>query len=257
MEYIRFDTEITTSDRSIIDNLKFYLNKSSLIVLRDIIDVDKRLEISIRPADTNKNFKRLRVTIEIKDSNYKDDIIIMPYSEAVDTYIKIYKVKHNDTMYIINLKMEESKDIFMNTYQQMLSFKFMNENLIKDISYFNDIISIIPLNNDVELMKFVCAILSNIDKLDDELIELIKEKLSYYGYDENSIEDDVKYETDNDYKINAMNYLLRKLYDIYDDVDKDKYLEENDFLGNTKSARNFFDDYMVKLKYRLEDEAKK
>lgn len=254
MEYIRFDTEIASSDRAVIDNLKFFLNKSSLIVLRDIIDIDKRLEISIRPADTNKNFKHLRVTIEIKDSNNKDDIIIMPYIETVDTYIKIYKVKHNDTMYVINLKMEESKDIFMNTYQQMLSFKFMNQNIIEDINYFNDIVNIIPLNNDIELMKFVCAILSNIDKLDDKLIELIKEKLSYYGYDENSIEDDMTYETDNNYKINAMNYLLRKLYDIYDDVDKDKYLEENDFLGNIKSARDFFDDYMVKVKYRLEEE---
>lgn len=252
--YVRTNLFISNKEKSHFEEVDFYLKKSRAIVLKNRIDDTKEVEMSIIPQKLN-NLYKLRITIEIIDDLNKDDIIIKTYTEDIKTFLKIYKLKFKDIIYYIDLDCLKEDDVFLTNLNTIAYYKSAQLQLEKNINYLDELIKCKNLNTDIELMLLACLVLINYDRLDDVLLTNIKEKLSYYGHNEEEIREDLDDNTDEAYKINCLNYLLRKLYNLYDDVDKNSYLEDrkdwfDDELGDDyfiKYVREYYNKYKHKL----------
>lgn len=244
---VRYELQIPSGDVAYIENINFFVKRGQYIELNNRIDLKRTLRFCIRADEKKNNADTYWITVVIDDEDYPEELIVRPFIESKSTYIKVYKLKCKDTTYYIDLKYEkDDKDLFKTIYHSLNCFQFICTNISNDVDYLYDLMMVNNLNDDIELMKFSCACLAYYHKLDDKLIETIKSKLEYFGYDLSEIRNTTILSTAKDYKHILMDYLLRKLYDYYDDIDKDKYLEEYSFFENTKEVRNYFNSYINK-----------
>lgn len=223
--YIRTNIFISNKDRASLEQLNFYLKRATPVVLTTVIDDNKKVEMSILPMKAGFSFD-LRVTIEIIDKLDKDNIIIDSFRESLSTYLKIYNLRYKDTTYYINLEPLNGEEPLLDNLNKLYYYNSANSNLEKDIDYMSFILKNYHLNTDVNLMLFACLVLRNYDKFGEYLLVDIKDKLDYYGYNEEDITELVESVSDIDYKRNCISYLMRKLYNIFDDIDKKTYIEE-------------------------------
>lgn len=223
--YVRTNIFISNKDRASLEQVNFYLKRATPVILTTDIDENKVAEISILPMKAGFSFD-LRVTVQIIDKLNEYNIVIHSYKESLSTYLRIYILRDKDITYYINLLPLEGEEPLLNNLNKLYYYNSANANLEKDVDYMSFILKNYNLSTDLDLMLFACLVLRNYDKFGEYLLEDIKEKLAYYGYNEDEITENVDIITAKDYKENCLNYLMRKLYDFYDNIDKDTYLKE-------------------------------
>ena len=251
MKNINFEITLTDVEYKKIINPNFFDNDDSVKLYKRAKDFT--LELEIKPhKKTSKTLYLISNVQKIGDEQGR----FLTHSfhlTHVDNVLKIYSFKDskNDFLYKININLDVSKMIlniskdgvnnFVETYKQrylsILNFTDNSNNFNKEVI---DFIRSSDLSDDLSLISFAIVMNNALIYLNDESLNHLIYKLSYYGYDEESITNDSIIGDFKSCKNCTLTFLLRAIYDNYDGVEKNNYLKEFSPLFSDSEVDSFF-----------------
>lgn len=251
MKNINFEITLTDVEYKKIINPNFFDNDDSVKLYKRAKDFT--LELEIKPhKKTSKTLYLISNVQKIGDEQGR----FLTHSfhlTHVDNFLKIYSFKDskNDFLYKININLDVSKMIlniskdgvnnFVETYKQrylsILNFTDNSNNFNKEVI---DFIRSSDLSDDLSLISFAIVMNNALIYLNAESLNHLIYKLSYYGYDEESITNDSIIGDFKSCKNCTLTFLLRAIYDNYDGVEKNNYLKEFSPLFSDSEVDSFF-----------------
>jgi len=252
MKIINFEIKLTDTEYRKIINPIFFDDDNNYLTLISKAD-GFTLELEIRPHKKNNKIFDIIANVQ-KAGEGNNDLSAYFFSIAhIDNFLKRYHFtdsKNNLNFsfnlnidvneMIANLSKKEIKnfiDIYENRYLSVLNFI---ENQIDFNKEILDFILSADITNDFSLISFAITMNNCLIYLNDDTLNLLIEKLAYFGYDEESISSDNKIEDFESCKNCTLTFLLRNIYNNFDGVDKDDYLTEFLPLFSNKEVEEFF-----------------
>lgn len=257
MKNINFEIKLIEDEYRTIINPIFFEDDNNCLTLISKVD-DFTLEVEIRP--NTKNNKTFNITANVRRIGVGDkDLSSYFFSIThIDNFLKRYYFtdsKHN-LKFSFNLNIDVNKmidnlskkeinnflDIYKKRYLSVLNFIGNNFDFNKEIL---DFILSADITNDFSLVSFAITMNNCLMYLNDNALNLLIEKLSYFGYDEESISSDNTIEDFESCKNFTLTFLLRNIYNNFDGVDKDKYLTNCLPLFSNKEIEEFFKTFTI------------
>lgn len=201
--------------------------------------------------------------------NHNVDMSVVIYSKGIEVYYVTYSFDNpRDILSIYNIVDIGLEDILLSRTEYkglkdklILSTINIETDVEKDADYYKDVVVNYEVNNsdkvkaillnknfgdDIELAQSIYAILSHqnifMDKSDeynDEFIDILKDKFSYFGYDEDYIHEP-KPIVQKQSKFILYDYLIKALYVVH---------RGYTFSANGNLLSDFYNEYIDKLKY--------
>lgn len=189
METKRIIHDINKEDTT---KIKKYLNKKtdSLAIYCSHRKIDDRYCYSFLIENFNDNNKSIRVFLSLKDIIKNEKI------EKVIFYKSIYEFQKIESIYIYEFdndfellfKLKLTYDLYKNRAEHLDLYKYTET----AFDYFHKALILNRLNDEYELMEILClySSLSNISLNEKNLKNDLRNKFSYFGFNENDIKDD-------------------------------------------------------------------
>lgn len=179
-------------ENDLIDNLKISLN----------IDISRNLAVKLNLKDIGYNENRaLEFTLDTGFAKY-----VNIFTSFYDLFNLIEIRRENETIIFKPILSDEiTKDYMIERFQALNEIKEKEH-------FFHNLILVNDFNDRLELFEVLYLFLRLPKNIKKDTIELLKEKLAYYGYDEDNII--LEGESIDDIEDLVMNLALIKLYKI-------------------------------------------